>query len=213
MADNYEIPKEGASIDTEYSSKKNKARNIPGSGVYRHKESGQVAIVQFDPLWGNTQAQAFARVGFVFEREARADEIKSLPEIAMEARQAEESTLKGLSARLDRMEDANAKSEEALKQKLDENKALADEVAELRAQLAEAKKAESVAKGKDTKAAKIEKKEADAAAESITKAGASQVSDAQSESADKAKTNAEQATDERESATGTTQESVAGSDK
>jgi len=208
MAEKYEIPEEGASIASEYSSRKNRKANVPGSGVYRHKESGQVAIVQGDPLWGNTQAQAFARLGFVFEREARADEIKTLPEIAMESRKTDESNLKGLSARLDQLEDKSAKSEQALADKVEENKNLAAEVAELREKLAAAEKAEKAAAKTDAKEAKVEAKTEQAAAQNIAEAGASQVSNAQGQSAERAKESAEKQTEVREPATGTTNTKV-----
>jgi len=130
MAEKYEIPKEGAAIDTEYS--KGKSANVPGSGVYKHPESGQTAIVQSDPLFGNAQAQAFARLGFKFEREAREDEITSLPELAAESRKAEEGNLKGLSARLDKLEGV-----------AEENKGLQVEIAELRAEKARRDKADA----------------------------------------------------------------------
>lgn len=200
----YEDPKEGVSMDREYSKK---GKNIPHSGVYRHP-NGTVAIVQGDPLWGNTQAQGFARLGFVFEREATEGEIKTLPEIAMDTRKAEEGNLKGLSARLDRLEDANAQSEAALAEKLEENKSLAAEVAELRAKLAEAEKAEKSAAKTEAKEAKAEAKTEKVAADEIAAAGASQVSDAQEQSADKAKADAERVTEAREPASGTTNTKV-----
>ena len=208
MAEKYEIPEEGASMSTEYSSKKNRKANVPGSGLYRHPESGQEAIVQSDPLWGNTQAQAFARLGFKFVREATADEVKTLPELAMDSRKADEGNLKGLSARLDALEDANAKSDEALKQKTEENKNLAAEVAELREKLAAAEKAEKASAKADAKDAKTEAKNESAAADHITEAGKTQVSNAQEQSAERAKESAEKQTEVREQATGSTNTNV-----
>lgn len=208
MAEKYEIPEEGASMSTEYSSKKNRKANVPGSGLYRHPESGQEAIVQSDPLWGNTQAQAFARLGFKFVREATAGEVKTLPEIAMDTRKADEGNLKGLAARLDALEDSNAKSDEALKQKTEENKDLAAEVAALREQLAAAEKAEkSSAKAEVTQAKKDAKTES-AAAENIATAGKTQVSNAQEQSAERAKDAAFEQTEVREHATGSTNTNV-----
>ena len=208
MAEKYEIPEEGASMASEYSSKKNRKAHVPGSGVYRHPESGQEAIVQSDPLWGNTQAQAFARLGFKFVREATADEVKTLPEIAADTRRAEEGNLKGLSARLDQLEDKTAKSEEALAEKIEENKSLANEVAELREKLAAAEKAEKAAAKTDAKEAKVEAKSEQAAADHIAEAGATQVSNAQEQSAEAAKASAETQVEKREDASGSTNTKV-----
>lgn len=191
----YEAPKEGVSMDREYS--KNKNAKVPGSGVYRHPESGQVAIVQSDPLWGNTQAQGFARLGFKFEREAREDEIKTLPELAMDSRKAEEGNLKGLSARLDKLETV-----------AEDNKNLTSEVEDLRKKLAEAEEARAVAEKAAAKVEKVEQKDAKDASDQIAKAGADQVSDAQTQSADKAKADAARVQNDREQASGDTNTKV-----
>lgn len=190
MSEAYKQPKEGAAIDTEYSGR-SKHANVPGSGVYRHPESGQELIAQSDPLWGNTQAQGAARLGFKFVREAREGEVKTLPELAMDTRKAEEGSLKGLSARLD-----------ALETVAEDNKALTNEVAELRAKLAQAEEEKAAAVKEAAKAAKVELKDAKATSAHIADAGASQVSDAQKASADSAKANAEQTTATREGASG-----------
>lgn len=200
MAKDYEDPKPGAAIDGEYS-RRSKHANVPGSGVYEHPESGQRAIVQGDPLWGNTQAQGFARLGFKFVREATEDEVKTLPELAMDSRKAEEGTLKGITARLDQMDSKVADT-------LAENKALTDEVSELREKLAEAEKAKEAAEKEAAKTAKADKKEAKATSAHVAEAGASQVSDAQAESAEHAKENAAKAQDSREQASGDTNTKV-----
>lgn len=165
----YEIPVEGASMSTEYS--KNKNAKVPGSGVYRHPESGQEAIVQSDPLWGNTQAQAFARLGFKFVREAKVGEIQTLPELAMEARSADAETNKGILARLNALEGV-----------AEDNKSLATEVADLKEKLAAEEKA---------------RKEAE---EQIAEAGRKAVSAGEAESKETAKANAETAVKDREEA-------------
>lgn len=128
MAD-YKTPREGASTDTEYS--KGKHANIPGSGVYRHPETGREVIVQDDPLYGNAQAQGFVRVGFKFVREAKPEEITTLPELAADSRKAGESDVKGLSARLDKLEEV-----------ADENKSLKAEIEELRQEKADREEAD-----------------------------------------------------------------------
>lgn len=121
----------------ERSGKRN--NNVPGHGLYRHP-NGQEAIVIDDPLWGNTQAQAFSRLGFEFVRDVEPDEIVTLPEMAMNTREAEQSNLKGLTARMESLEREAAQKSE-----------LEKEVAELRAQLAEKQEAEDVAKAKAEK--------------------------------------------------------------
>ena len=163
----YEIPVEGQSIAGEYS--KNKNAKVPGSGVYRHPESGQEAIVQSDPLWGNTQAQAFARLGFKFVREAKQSEIHSLPEMAMEARSADADTNKGMLARLNALEGA-----------VEENKSLAGEVEDLRTKLEESEKA---------------RKEAE---EQIAEAGRKAVTAGEDEAKARAKADADRVTKDRE---------------
>lgn len=174
----YETPKEGVSMDREYSKSKN--AKVPGSGVYRHPESGQEAIVQSDPLWGNTQAQAFARLGFKFVREAKEGEIKTLPELAMDTRKAEEDSLKGLSARLG-----------ALETVAEDNKTLTSEVEKLREDL----------KAAEQKAADAEKAQADAEAQ-IKEAGEKAKTAAETRSFDAAKNNASNETDKRENGSG-----------
>jgi len=194
-SEKYETPKEGASMDREYS--RNKSAKVPGSGVYEHPESGQRAIVQGDPLWGNTMAQGFARLGFKFVREATEDEVKTLPELAMDARKAEEGNLKGLSARLD-----------ALETVAEDNKTLTNEVAELREKLAKAEEEKAAAVKEATKVAKVEQKDAKATSDHIAKAGSDQVSDAQSQSADLAKADAVRVQNDREQASGDTNTKV-----
>jgi hypothetical protein len=173
----YETPVEGASMTTEYS--KNKNAKVPGSGVYRHPESGQEAIVQSDPLWGNTQAQAFARLGFKFVREAKQSEIQTLPEMAAEARSADADTNKGILARLNALEGV-----------AEDNKSLSQEVAELKEKLAAEEKA---------------RKDAE---EQIAEAGRKAVSAGEAQSKENAKASAAANTVEREHATGTTNREV-----
>lgn len=181
----YEAPKEGVAMDAEYS-KKSKHAKVPGKGWYVHKESGQRIIVQDDPLWRNTQAQAFARLGFVFERDATADEIKTLPELAADTRKAEEGTLKGLSARLDALEGV-----------AQENKSLTDEVAALREKL----EAEQKAREEAEKSAADAQKQIEEAGEKAREAG-------RKESEEAAKKAAEAEVKKREGASGDTNTKV-----
>lgn len=84
------------------------------AGVYRHPESGQEAICTWDPLLGNTQAEAFLRLGFVFVRDAEEGDIKTPIAASLEAEAAKDRTaasvgsVKGIEARLDNVEAANA---------------------------------------------------------------------------------------------------------
>lgn len=208
----YGTVSEGVSMAQEVTRKNKKNANVPGSGVYVHPESGQRAIVQSDPLWGNTQAQAFARLGFKFEREATADEVKTLPELAIKSTSANQDTLKGLAARLDAVENKSAEQADALASKTEENKALSEEVAALREQLAEAKKAQTAEAKADAKAQKAAAKEDAANKEHVEQAGASQVSDAQEASANDAKAAAEAQVEGREAASGSTNTKVTGNE-
>lgn len=68
------------------------------AGLYRHPESGQEAIVQTDPLFGNAQANAFIRLGFRWVRDAKPEEIHSLPELLQEQENKSASNLQNLTA-------------------------------------------------------------------------------------------------------------------
>lgn len=99
----------------------------PG-GLYRLKNSdGETVdeqIVKSHPLFGDGQAAAFERVGYVFVREAKPGEVKEMeitPNAGLSGDAKED--LKGLQARVSKVED--------------ETKAKDDEIASLRAQLAQ----------------------------------------------------------------------------
>jgi hypothetical protein len=64
MAKTYSQPKEGRALAQEEGGRGK-------AGVYRHPESGQ-------DLFGNTQGDALARLGFVWVREAQPEEIKTV---------------------------------------------------------------------------------------------------------------------------------------
>lgn len=80
------------------------------AGVYKHPVSGETLIVQNDPLFGDGQARAAERVGFVFEREAKPGEIKTIvdaPAVVQETPKAVDTSLddlKGLRARINALE-------------------------------------------------------------------------------------------------------------
>ncbi len=143
MAEKYQDPEEGVTMDKEYSKGGSK---IPAAGLYRHP-NGTEAIVTGDPLWGNAQAQAFHRLGFKFVREAKPEEVKTLPELAADSRKAEEGNLKGLAARLDKLEGVAS-----------ENETLQAEVKKLQDELAKANSQESAVTEKATKTQKADPK-------------------------------------------------------
>jgi regulator of replication initiation timing len=186
----YERPREGAAIAREVGGK------VAPAGLWRHPQSGQEAIVQEDPLFGNAQAQAFLQTGFEYIRPAEPGEVKTLPELAADTRNEQESNVKGLAARLDLLEDANAKNAKALEDASSENAALAEDNRKLREQLAEAQKTESAEKGKATKKAKADRKEAVKTQEHIESANTD--ADPAKESGDKAKTDAERVVADRD---------------
>lgn len=158
-------------------------RDVPGAGLYRHPESGQEAIVIDDPLWGNTQAQAFSRLGFKYVRPAEEGEIKTMPELAMDQRKAEESSLKGLEARIGKLEGVQ-----------EENTKLTSEVEQLRKQLEDERQARADAEEAAKKAQAAAKEDQKA----IAKAGEQTTTDAAKVSADGAKKNAETAVADRD---------------
>lgn len=187
----YERPQEGRSIAREVGGK------TAPAGLYRHPESGQEAIVQEgDPLFGNAQAQAFLQTGFKFVRPAEPGEIHTLPELSAETRQQEEQVTRGLSSRLDRLEDDNARNKTALEKAVNDNQSLADENAELRKKLAEAEKADAKAAKTAEKTAKSDAKTTKETQEHIE--GASTAPDAATVSGDRAKVDAERVVADRE---------------
>jgi hypothetical protein len=170
---------------------------VPGRGLYRHP-NGEEAIVIDDPLWGNTMAQGFTRLGFKFVRDVEPDEVKTLPEMAMDKTEAAAGDLKGLNARMALLEKEAEKKTE-----------LENEVAKLRAELAQ-KEADAEA----VKEAQVKKDEAAAAKQveadkkNVATAGEVTTSDAQAESAKRAQESAKEQTKVREPATGDTNTKV-----
>ncbi len=97
-----------------------KSNGVTGNaGLYRHPGSGETAIVQWDPLLGNTQAEAFLKVGFEFVREAKPEEVKNLLTASLQADadksliKSNEDDVKGILARLGAAEAELAKKREA----------------------------------------------------------------------------------------------------
>lgn len=186
----YKKPQEGAAKTTEYSGGKN--AHVEGSGLYRHPESGEEAFVLGDPLWGNTQAQAFSRLGFKFIRPLEDGDVKTLPEMAMDNKAASDADMKGLNARLAQLEaDVEKKSD------------LEKEVAQLRAELAQKDAdAEAAKEAQAKKDAKAAEKQSAKDQETVAAAGDAASSDAQVESAKGAKKAAEDQVKAREQASG-----------
>jgi hypothetical protein len=179
MAESYERPQEGVSKTREKTSNRKYAK-VAGAGLYRHPDSGQEAIVLDDPLWGNTQAQAFTRMGYEFVREAKEGEIKTLPELQRENRDATSSDVKGLMARVDALEGVKG-----------ENEDLKKELAALRAEKESREKA-------DAEKAEADAKQADEDKKHVEAAGKANSTTAADESAEGAKANAQEQTDARE---------------
>lgn len=97
------------------------------AGVYKHKESGDEIIVKVHPKFGDAQAAAVERVGYVYDREVKEGEVKDLEvlltasaEGSKPSNDSSDETLKGIQARLTALES--------------ENKTLRDEKAALQAE-------------------------------------------------------------------------------
>lgn len=86
-------------------------------GVYRHKESGEEAILTVDPLLGDAMVRAFERAGFEYLREVQPGEVVyAVPSHSgpSEGANATLGDVKGLQARLDAIEAENKRLREAL---------------------------------------------------------------------------------------------------
>lgn len=97
-----------------------KTLSITGkAGVYRHPKSGAEAIAQWDPLLGNTQAEALLRVGFEFVRDVEEGDIKSLVTASLQQDKDKApisdntDEVKGILARLNAAEAELAKKKES----------------------------------------------------------------------------------------------------
>ncbi len=135
----YGVLREGQSISREVTRKNKKNADVPAYGLYRHKVNGETAIVQGDPLWGNAQAQAFIQTGYEFVRDIQPGEVKTLPELQAEQRSADADSLKGLLARVNALE-GTAEENAQLKRDLEEAKKRADEAEAYAKELEETKK-------------------------------------------------------------------------
>jgi hypothetical protein len=87
------------------------------AGVYQHEsakdaEGNPVQVITLeDPLYGNTQSEAFVRVGFRRVRDAKPDEIKTLPQLSFERKERTEEGDKD--ARLTKVELEQERSKSA----------------------------------------------------------------------------------------------------
>lgn len=88
--------------------------------VWVHPPSGNTAILQWDPIMGSAQHNAFERVGFVFDHVAKPEEVKTLETASIDK---ENQTLRGnasiedvknVMARVQAVEAENAKLKEQL---------------------------------------------------------------------------------------------------
>lgn len=137
MVQAYPNPQQGQGISKE------EGGPLAPAGVWEHPDSGQRAITLEDPLFGNAQSQAFKRLAFKFVRPADPDEIKTMPQLAIDSRAADENNMKGLSARLDKLENVSA-----------ENEKLAARVKELEAEKLARDQTDAAAKKDDTSSEK-----------------------------------------------------------
>lgn len=102
-------------------------KESPKAGLYRHPETGQEVITQYDPLFGDAQSEGFVRVGFVRVGDAPEGAVKSIVEAVLDDK-AKTDTSKDvaeLAARFDKLDGV-----------VDANKELAKKNAALEAELA-----------------------------------------------------------------------------
>lgn len=112
-------PEQGKGLMTERTGNTNQPGGTTAShpeGVYRHPLSGAEIITQHDPLLGDGQSRAAVRAGFEYLRPVEDGEIKELgapssdfadkPDRGLEAQAAYN---KGVEARLNALEDENAR--------------------------------------------------------------------------------------------------------
>lgn len=123
MGQKYPQPQQGQAKSRE------EGGSVAPAGVWEHPETGKFAITTEDPLFGNAMSQAFLQAGFRFVREAKPEEIKTLPQLDLERRADERETLRGLSARLEKFENVATENEQltARIKKLEDEKKRRDE--------------------------------------------------------------------------------------
>lgn len=91
-------PKDGVSQDMEQTNS-----NTGEAGVYRHPESGAESIATSDPLFGNAMAEGLIRVGYVRVGDVPEDVLRPKPREVFD-NSTENSALKGVNARLDKLD-------------------------------------------------------------------------------------------------------------
>ena len=123
-------PQEGVSQDKEQANSK-----TGEAGVYRHPESGAESIATYDPLFGNAMAEGLIRVGYERVGDVPEEVLRPKPREVFD-NSSDNSALKGVNARLDKLDDelAASKTREA---------ELEAENAKLREQLAAGKTEET----------------------------------------------------------------------
>lgn len=122
----YKDPQQGVSVTQEDG-------GVGKAGLYRHP-NGREAICTWDPLFGNTQANAFERLGFVWVRDVEPDEIKQIDLTAIAANAQEQDGMRGINARVRMLEDVH-----------EQNKLLEQENQKLREEMAEKNKTDQTA--------------------------------------------------------------------
>lgn len=96
------------------------------AGLYRHPDTGKEIITLYDPLFGDAQSEGVVRLGFVRVGDANPNDIKTIVDSSLEARHTQDTSLKGLEARMAQMEGVHADNirlqaevDELRKEKLD----------------------------------------------------------------------------------------------
>ncbi len=114
MSTKLPIPEEGVSQTVEKTNSQ-----TGGEGTYKDPKSGAISYATSDPLYGDAMAEGLIRVGY-----ERIGDLPELPkrDITVFEAPVDHSALKGVNARLDKLESTNADLEaenEALKAKLE----------------------------------------------------------------------------------------------
>jgi hypothetical protein len=113
MSHQYKFPKQGESISKEDGGKGSQAT----FALYRHPDTEKEVIVQYHPLFGNSQANAFEQVGYEFVREAEPSEVTSVELTALDVAANSGDAMKGLNARVAMLEGV-AEQNKVLEQQL-----------------------------------------------------------------------------------------------
>jgi len=59
------------------------------SGIYKHPQNGKEIEVKWDPVLGDAQASAVERLGFVFDREGKGEEVQEANEVINQTQESQ----------------------------------------------------------------------------------------------------------------------------